>query len=107
MSYKAYQWNIICDVCGFEFKSGQIRKRWDGVLVCKEDWEPDHPQKYIKVHSDPVPVPADLIRQEPPDTFVIVCTRYTSQSIAGVGVAGCMVTAQISNLRFDSYGNPL
>ena len=104
MSYKPYQWNVVCDVCGVEFKSGEVRKRWDGLVVCVDDFELDHPQKYIRVHSDPIPVPADLIRTEPEDVFIVVCTRYTSQGIAGVGVAGCMIAGQNNNLPYSIYG---
>jgi len=106
MSHVAGQWNIICDVCGFEFKSGVMRKRWDGLIVCNDDFERDHPQKYIKSHSDPVPVPSDMIRQEPEDQFILVCTRYTSQGIAGIGVAGCMIAGQNNGLPYN-YGSVL
>lgn len=33
-------WNAICDVCGFEFKSTELKDRWDGQKVCEQDWEP-------------------------------------------------------------------
>lgn len=104
MTYKKYQWNIICDVCGTKYKSGQIRKRWDGLLVCAADFELDHPQKYIRVHSDPEPVPADLIRQEPEDVFIGVCTAYTSQAIPGIGVPGCLIPSRNNNLPYHVYG---
>ena len=41
-------YNVICDVCGFKLKRSQTRKRWDGLLVCDADWEPRHPQDYVK-----------------------------------------------------------
>lgn len=104
MTYKPYQWNIVCDVCGREYKSGEMRKRWDGLVVCNLDYELDHPQKYIRVHGDPKPVPADMIRQEPSDTFVVVCTRYTQQGFAGIGVAGCMISGKNNNLSYNIYG---
>lgn len=104
MTWVKGQWNIICDVCGVEYKSSQMRKRWDGLVVCNKDFELDHPQKYIKVHSDFVQVPGDMIRQEPEDVFIVVCTRYTSQGIGGVGVAGCMVAGLNNNLPYSIYG---
>jgi hypothetical protein len=107
MSHVRGQWNVICDVCGFEFKSSEIKKRWDGLLVCHADFELDHPQKYIKVQPDGLPVPSDMIRAEPEDTFIGVCTVYTNQGVAGAGVAGCMIAGKVSSLRFDSYGNPI
>ena len=38
-SYEHGGWNVICDVCGFKFKNVDIKKRWDGLYVCKEDYE--------------------------------------------------------------------
>lgn len=42
-------WNVICDVCGQKFKTEQTLKRWDGLVVCKKDWEPRHPQELIRM----------------------------------------------------------
>jgi hypothetical protein len=44
--------NSICDCCGFKFKSSQLRKRWDGAMVCKADYEPRHPQDFVKARSE-------------------------------------------------------
>lgn len=68
--YKSGCWNVICDVCGFKLKSDVIKKRWDGLMVCPDDWEPDHPQKFLRVRSDPAPVP--FVRKEPADVFIDV-----------------------------------
>jgi hypothetical protein len=38
-SGKSYEYNAICDICGFAFKNTQLFKRWDGFMTCKEDWE--------------------------------------------------------------------
>ena len=38
-NYKKGDWNIICDVCGCKMKRSEARKRWDGMLVCGDDWE--------------------------------------------------------------------
>jgi len=35
---------MICDLCGGQFRRSQIQKRWDGLMVCKADFEPRHPQ---------------------------------------------------------------
>jgi hypothetical protein len=29
-----------------------MRKRWDGLLVCRKDWEPRHPQELIRVPAE-------------------------------------------------------
>lgn len=44
--------NAICDVCGFKHKQSQLRKRWDGAMVCKADWEPRHPQDFVKARPE-------------------------------------------------------
>jgi hypothetical protein len=44
--------NAICDCCGFKFKHSQLRKRWDGAMVCSKDWEPRHPQDNICVKAE-------------------------------------------------------
>lgn len=41
-----------CDVCGFDYKLSQLRKRWDGAMVCKADWEPRHPQDFVKARPE-------------------------------------------------------
>jgi len=47
-TYKPKVWNALCDVCGFKFKSTDLRKRWDNLMVCKSDWEPRHPQDFLR-----------------------------------------------------------
>lgn len=50
-------WNACCDVCGLRFKASEMQQRWDGLMVCAKDWEPRHPQDYIRVRGDNVSVP--------------------------------------------------
>jgi hypothetical protein len=68
--YKPGSWNAICDVCGFKYKSHQLKMRWDGAMVCTQDWETRHPSDLIRVPSDDPSVPWS--RPEAPDTFVTV-----------------------------------
>ena len=44
--------NGVCDCCGFDFKQSQLRKRWDGAMVCDKDWEPRHPQDSLKARPE-------------------------------------------------------
>lgn len=84
--FKSGSWNVICDVCGFRHKSTDMLRRWDGLMVCPEDWEMDHPQKYLRVHETGEAVP--YIRNEV-DTFLNVCYIYT-QAYADLGTADCL-----------------
>lgn len=79
MSNHGYQpgvWSAICDVCGFEYKSYQLKKRWDGYMVCSKDWEPRHPQEFVK---DKPSKALPWTRPEAPDTFVSV--TYVASNI--------------------------
>ena len=41
-----------CDCCGFDFKQSQLRKRWDGAMVCDKDWEQRHPQDSLRARPE-------------------------------------------------------
>lgn len=48
----SYGHNAICDVCGFKFKASMLRKRWDGFMVCKHDYELRHPMDFYTTRND-------------------------------------------------------
>ena len=50
-------WNALCDSCGRKFKANDLQKRWDGLFVCKEDWEQRHPQDLLRVQREQISVP--------------------------------------------------
>ena len=54
--YTSGQWNLICDVCGKKIKSGKSRHRWDGFVVCEDDWEERHPQDFVRAKQDKISV---------------------------------------------------
>jgi hypothetical protein len=86
--FKSGSHNIICDVCGQKFKFHQVKKRWDGLVVCKDDFENDHPQKYIRVRESGLAVP--VIRERPQDVDVSpICNIITSSAFADYSVADC------------------
>jgi len=80
-------WAVICQSCGFRFPSSEIQKRWDGLLVCKNDLESRHPQTMIRVRGESA-VPAFV--SHPPDVYIPYCDVATSSSYADVGTADCM-----------------
>jgi hypothetical protein len=61
------EWKVVCDVCGFQFPSGDVKKRWDGLIVCHNDWETRHPQDFLKVKSETRTPP--FVRTEPEPVF--------------------------------------
>lgn len=66
--YKPGDNNVICDVCGAKVKASNTRRRWDRLVVCQDDWEPRHPQDFVRGRRDRQ-VPA-VIRPEPTDNFL-------------------------------------
>lgn len=50
--FKKGEWSCICDRCGFEYKSGQLKKTWDNLRVCRECYEPRHPQDFLRAKKD-------------------------------------------------------
>ena len=58
----------ICDVCGFKCRASETSKRWDGLMVCREDFEPRHPQDFVRGRLDRQNVPDP--RPEPADVFI-------------------------------------
>jgi hypothetical protein len=66
--YKHGSWNAICDICGFKFKAEDLRERWDGLRVCKQDFEFRHPQEKRRPTIDVQSVP--WTRPETPDVFL-------------------------------------
>jgi hypothetical protein len=39
---------FICDVDGMAYPSSEKRKRWDGAIVHRDNWEARHPQDLVK-----------------------------------------------------------
>ena len=65
--YKDGDNNAICDRCGKPFKASQLKKTWDGLWVCLRDWEPRHPQDFVKGVLDDQSV--RVSRPDAPATF--------------------------------------
>ena len=84
---KLGDYNCVCDSCGRKFKASTMRKRWDGFLVCKDDFEVKHPQLSLKVHGDKQTVP--IPRPEAEDQFLEFCDIWTSSPMADFGTADC------------------
>lgn len=81
-------YNAICDVCAQKYKASQMRKRWDGLMVCPHDYENRHPQDFLRAVPDRQAVPWS--RPQTPDVFVQgLCPYPTSSGEADVGTADC------------------
>ena len=64
-----------------------MRKRWDGLFVCKEDYEIKHPQLSLKVRGDKQQVP--IPRPESTDQFLEFCDVWKSSGYSDLATADC------------------
>ena len=80
--YKDGDYNAICDECGKKFKFSKLKKRWDGLFVCERDWEPRHPQDYVKGIRDNMSVP--ISRPEAGNNFLFPFP-FSLSSIISIG----------------------
>lgn len=94
-------WNAICDVCGQKYKASQLYKRWDGLMVCKEDWEVRHPQDFIKPIKERNSVP--WTRPRPEDIQIYLCSLYGVNAVSGVGTSGCAISGKDNGQRELTY----
>lgn len=61
---------FLCPVCGLKKRVSDGQRRWDREYVCKDDWEPRHPQEFMRGRHDRMKAP--ISRPEPTDTFIEV-----------------------------------
>ena len=81
-------YNALCDSCGRKFKASQLLRRWDGLMVCKEDYEVRHPQTFLRVQREKISVP--WARPYPAEgTFIRSCDIWCSSPMADYGTADC------------------
>lgn len=66
--FKKGDYNVVCDRCGFKFKASELKLTWDGLFVCRKDWEPRQPQDFVRGRVDDQSVP--IARPEQPDRFL-------------------------------------
>jgi hypothetical protein len=83
---------VECQSCGLEYRKSQMRRRWDGLIVCQYDWEPRHPQDFVRARKDDMAAKG-LINSPSDETFIeTVCGDRTA--VAGEAIAGCAIAGR-------------
>lgn len=92
--------NALCDRCGSQYKLSELKKTWDGYLVCPRDWEPRNELDFIRIRPERSNI--KVSKPEAADQFVVVsyiiadgaafCS--TNCAVAGVAQAGCAVAGK-------------
>jgi hypothetical protein len=108
MSYKSTYtpglWKAVCDQCGREFKSNELRLRWDNLMVCSDDYEPRQPQDFVRAIPDIQAPP--WTRPEGQDIFVPFCTIAGMSAIVEYAMVDCAIVDYVSPL-FNPIDWPL
>jgi hypothetical protein len=76
--YISGEWNVTCDVCSKKIKAHEARQRWDGFIVCPDDFETRHPQDFVKAQTDKITVP--FVR--PLETPAFLLRETINESVA-------------------------
>ena len=87
-----------CDVCGFDYRRSQMRQRWDGLWTCHKDWEPRHPQDFVKGRPDRQSVPVAR-----PDNVNFTNTTTLNGAVAK-GASSIVITSATDIADNDSIG---
>ena len=82
--YISGDWNLICDVCSKKIKASESRLRWDGFLVCIDDYEIRHEQDFVKSKQDQITVP----HTRPVPKYVFTTVSYQLYVDDGYVIAG-------------------
>ena len=63
------RWHVICDRCAAKRWNDELRKEWDGLMVCADTcWEPRNAQDFVRGVPDRSSLP--FARPESPDVFL-------------------------------------
>jgi hypothetical protein len=93
--FKSGEWNVFCMVCNRKIKAGQMMKRWDGLLVCPDDYDNRHPMDFLRARQERISVPftsdtSFTLFDGPNYPQYPFCTQEGSSGIPSWAVAGCM-----------------
>jgi hypothetical protein len=94
-NYVKGDWLTICDRCGRVYHGSQLKKEWDGFMVCKDCWEPRQPQDFVRGIVDTQIPP--YVRPETTDIFVVetLCDVEGSTAIPGIAIPGCSIPSTL------------
>lgn len=82
--YIPHDWNVVCDICSKKIKASESRLRWDGFLVCRDDYEIRHEQDFVKSKQDQITVPYT----RPVPEYIFTTVPYRLYVEGGYVVAG-------------------
>jgi hypothetical protein len=96
----SYSWNALCDVCGFQYKANELKKRWDGLIVCEADYETRHPLDFYRAKDDTHVLP--FTRPDPVVStgfLPLDVDNWPAQTTNAVGTEGQKFTVKGANRK--------
>jgi hypothetical protein len=72
---------------------------WDNLVVCPNDWEPRHPQDFVRGREDDTSAKG-LVRPEPPDQFIEV--TYFQEEEGGDGGGSELPEEDVPGIFIDN-----
>lgn len=82
--WKLGKWLVICDRCGFKRVNTEVRKDYNGFMVCADTcWETRHPQEFVRSREDNQKVP--FTRPKQTDQFTDVTYADTDADAIPAG----------------------
>lgn len=82
-------WNANCAMCGFAYKSFELRKDWKGLWKCSMCFETRHPQEFVRALPGESPPAWTQAHETHPQ--VTICTPNGMSAVPGFAVPGCMI----------------
>ena len=99
-NYSSGDWLIQCDVCSKKIKASEAKHRWDGFIVCSDDYENRHPQDFIRAKVDKISVP--FSRPRSTDVFIeLECNLATRSAYVGLATADCAEADQTWGMTYS------
>ena len=89
-------WNAVCFICGSKMKASQLKKHWKGYYTCEKDWEPRHPQDFVRAAPDNTSIPwsqPEVWAYVGPPAIGNSCTITGLLPQADLGSADCAIVS--------------
>jgi hypothetical protein len=83
------EWWVICDICSRKVKASQAKHRWDGFVVCPDDYEERHSLDFIRTRNEDTSVP--FSRNINDSIVTSACSIPGKHPYAGYATAGCAI----------------
>ena len=101
--YKSGSHWATCDEDGFQYRAEDLKETWDGRWVNDQDYEPRHPQDFLRVRAEVISV-RQPIRPENTDNVVAGANFANTSAVSGVAEAGLAIAGTDDGIPTATHG---